>query len=398
MFGTSDMSDRRAGAVSGSDVVVVGPPLDIVGGMTSVVRQTLDFDYDGRYRVHHVPTTHGREDEGRASKLLRHGRHLRHLRRTIRRVGAEIVHVHTCSGFSFFRSALDLVAAQRLGCRVILHVHGAAFDAFFAGSTRAGRCCISWALRRADCVIALSESWRIKLATMASRADIRVIENAVAIPASPVTTEPGSPGGPCHFVVLARMDAWKGIDDALAAAVILAERGESFRLTLAGPEGSAGDRHTLGERIRLMGLADAVRYVGPVVGKAKTDLLRGADVYLMPSHHEGMPLAVLEAMAEGLPVVGTRVGAVPELVGEDCGRLVPARSPERLAKAMAAYIDDEDTRRQAGRAAAALVRRRFGVARLRRDLLALYDALVAARKARGAVRQPLRARRSVRAC
>jgi phosphopantetheine adenylyltransferase len=109
-------------------------------------------------------------------------RHLGQLRlfvSTIRRTRARIVHIHTCSGFSLYRSALDMVVARLLGSRVILHVHGAAFDKFHAGAGRLLRRVIAWSLTRADRVIALSGGWAQKLRRMAPRACVVVIENAV---------------------------------------------------------------------------------------------------------------------------------------------------------------------------------------------------------------------------
>lgn len=359
------------------NVVVVGPPLDTMGGMTSVVRQTLGLAYDGRYAAYHVPTTHSsQQDEHSWRKLRRHRDQVDRLRRVVQELDARIVHIHTCSGFSFYRSLVDVLAARRSRRRTVLHVHGAQFDEFFHGSPAPARWSICWGLSRADCVIALSLSWRDKLLAMAPAANVSVIENAVAIS----DARPGREGrraAPCHFVVLARMDDWKGIDDALEASRELAQRDVDFRLTLAGPEGTAGDAVGLGEKIRSLGLARQVRYVGPVEGAAKSNLLESADVYLLPSHHEGMPISLLEALAHGLPIVGTLVGAVPEVVEDGVvGLLVPPKSPVRLAKAMATFATDVDRRTQAADAARQLARARFSLGRFERELVALYDDLL----------------------
>ena len=105
-----------------------------------------------------------------------------------------------------------------------------------------------------------------------------------------------------------------------------------LELTLAGPPGSAGDDAALGRKIRTRGLNGVVRYVGTVRGAEKENLLRSADVYLQPSHNEGMPISLLEALAHGLPVIATRVGAVPEvLTHEREGLLIPPHRPDLLS-------------------------------------------------------------------
>ena len=359
-------------------VLAVGPPLDAMGGMTSVIRQTLGLSYAGRYTLEHLATTHAAGDaESIFDKLARHRRQVQTLERAIRQSAASIVHVHTCSGFSFYRSLVDLWVARNLGCRVVLHVHGAAFDEFFDQASVGTKRIIGWGLRRADRVIALSKTWRSTIATMAPAARITVIENAIELPTLPIDRQRPIGEGSCHFIVLARMDAWKGIDDALTAADLLYKRGVSYRLTLAGPEGSAGDTATLTRKIESLGLSHCVAYVGPVEGKAKASLIASADAYLMPSHHEGLPISVLEALAHGLPIVATRVGAIPEVIQDGvCGKLAAPRSPSDLADAMASLVNSPKLRESMGEAARRLAQARFGLDRFERDLIALYDELL----------------------
>jgi len=359
------------------NVVVVGPPLDTMGGMTSVVRQTLGLAYDDRYAVHHLPTTHSSQPNERSwQKLRRHRAQVDRLHRTVKELDARIVHIHTCSGFSYYRSLVDVLAAWRLGRHTVLHVHGARFDEFFRESSAPARWSIGWGLSRADRVIALSSSWRDKLLAMAPAANVTVIENAVATGSERAVQKAGL-SEPCHFIVLARMDHWKGIDDALEASRELAERGVNFRLTLAGPEGTAGDAAGLVERIQSLGITHQVRYVGPVEGDAKTNLLESADVYLLPSHNEGMPISLLEALSHGLPIVGTSVGAVPEVVEDGVvGFLVPPKSPAQLAEAMATLATNGDRRAHFANAARCLARARFSLMRFERELIGLYDGLL----------------------
>ncbi len=355
-------------------VLVLGPDASHMGGMATVVQQILSLDFNGKYKTQLYPATFATSDRQLTwMRVLRHINHARALRATIRRTGAKIVHIHTCSGFSFYRSALDMRVAQRSGCNVILHIHGAAFDEFHENEPKWRKRWVSRVLTRADCVIGLSASWEAKLRAVAPNANIAVLENAVEIPAKPSR---GSGTGVCRFAFLARMDTWKGIADVLDAGEILRDGGVRFGLTLAGPSGSAGDEVTLPAEIRRRGLSDLVEYVGPLQGDAKTNLLATTDVYIQPSHHEGMPIALLEAIAYGLPVVATRVGAVPEVIEDRVqGRVVPSHAPQRLAGAMRELADHAHDRFRMGRAARSLALERFSLLRLRDDLAVLYDAV-----------------------
>jgi len=342
--------------------------------MATVVGQMIALDFAGRYRIELLPLTLAQSPrEPLYGRIARHIRQVRCLRTTIRRTNAPIVHIHTCSGFSFYRSVVDMMIGRHLGCRVVLHIHGAKFDKFYAHEPLWRRRLVARSLARADRVVALSSRWRDKLHHMSPNARVDIVENAVEIP----SVTPKQPqDGPCCFLLLARMDEWKGIDDLLDACADLRRQGVAVEVVLAGPSGTAGDATVIHEKIRTRNLAGMVRYVGPVHGEAKSNLLAAADAYVQPSHHEGMPIALLEALAYGLPVVATRVGAVPEVVNNGRhGLLVPPRRPDLLARAMRRLATEDQSRRDMSRATRTLAIQRFSLARFRRDLTSLYDSL-----------------------
>jgi len=356
-------------------VLAVGPPAHLVGGMANVADQVLRLDGTRAARVVRFDTTIAPDGgESMIRRIARHRKHLAHLHNEIRRCRASIVHIHTCSGFSFYRSAADMRVARRAGCRTVLHIHGASFDTFVAKSHIVARSAIRRTLHRANRVVALAESWKEKIRRVAPHARVAVIENAIDIPQS--TASPGQ-RGTCRIVLLAKMDTWKGIEDLLVACSILRKKETPpFNLDLAGPPGSAGDASSLARIIRERGLEDVVRYRGLVRGKAKDELLRQAHAYVQPSHHEGMPLAVLEAMAYGLPIVATRVGAVPEVVHDGThGLLTRPHQPVELAEALCRLIENHELRANLGANARAMAVSRFSLVRFHNDLQSLYDAV-----------------------
>jgi len=360
-------------------ILMTGPSPDMVGGMGAVVAQMGQLDFGGRYRIEFLPNTFSTmAKESRWSRAARHIRQRRRLGAVIHRARPVIAHIHTCSGFSFHRSAWDLRVARRRRCRTVLHLHGARFDEYFATAGSFARRMVTSALSVADRIVVLSAGWRTKILEMAPSARIAIVENAVE---SPTMRDDRKPSATCRFLILARMDEWKGIDDLLEACVLLHRRGVGFELTMAGPPGTAGDAETIGRKISVRGLDECVRYVGAVQARAKTELLRHADVYVQPSRHEGMPISVLEAMACGLPVVGTRVGAMPEVIEDDVhGFLVQSCQPMALATAMGTLAFDIPRRVAMGKAARALAATRFGLNRFRDDLIALYDEILRDRR------------------
>ena len=111
----------------------------------------------------------------------------------------------------------------------------------------------------------------------------------------------------------------KGVFELVEAFAELHARRPGLRLSLAG-EGREQGR--LEERIEELGIADAVDVLGWIAGEAKVDLLRSAACFVLPSYYEGLPLALLEAMLAGAPVVASDVGAIPDVVEHEVHGLV----------------------------------------------------------------------------
>jgi glycosyltransferase involved in cell wall biosynthesis len=135
--------------------------------------------------------------------------------------------------------------------------------------------------------------------------------------------------------------------------------------------GEGPDRPRLEAEIRRLGLEQAVVLAGDRSDVA--DVLAGADVFVLSSTSEGLPLSILEAMAAGLPVVASSVGGVPEAVEDgDTGLLVPPRDPARLAAALERLLADPALRRRLGSNGRERVREHFGLEAFQQRHVAVY--------------------------
>jgi glycosyltransferase involved in cell wall biosynthesis len=131
--------------------------------------------------------------------------------------------------------------------------------------------------------------------------------------------------------------------------------------------------------VRARGLDDAVELVGGVGRDEATAHLAAADVFCLPSTYEGLPLAILEAMAAGLPVVATAVSGNPEAVEHGrSGLLVPAESARALAEALVALLNDPTRRRAMGAEGRRRARERFAIDRVAAEHLRLLRRLAGA--------------------
>ncbi len=201
------------------------------------------------------------------------------------------------------------------------------------------------ALRQADAVVSVSPSVDARLA----RASVRP-RRLVRIP-NAVDAEAFCPGGdgglrgevaPGERVILyvSALEAAKGVEDLLRAFATL--RRPDVCLWMVG-RGDARSRERYASLAVALGVGARVRWWGSQADVVR--FYRSCDVFAFPSHAEGLPLALLEAMATGCACIGTDVPGVRHLLADGAGTIVPPRDPSALASALAALLDAPDRRR-----------------------------------------------------
>ncbi len=183
------------------------------------------------------------------------------------------------------------------------------------------------------------------------RADA-VISNESRLPDGAVLAVPARRGPSLEIAYVGRLAPEKCVGDLLRA--IAAVPGATLRVVGDGPL-----RGALESESRSLGVADRVTWRGYVPwGPALLSELRACAALVLPSATEGMPLVVLEAMSQGVPVVGTRVGGIPEVVEDGVsGLLVDVHRPDQIAAALRRLAADEDLRLELARAALETARR-----------------------------------------
>lgn len=372
----------RAGTRERLRVLMVGPLPPPVGGMASVVQNLVrELDEQVELQVlNNVKTTAAdrRLWQGIAAQLRLLGR----LAQQCLGWRPAVVHIHTCSWLSFWRNGVDVALARLLGRRVVLHIHGAQFHRFLGGLSGVQ----AWLARRllgaTHRVLVLGQGWRALLAAWAEPARIAVVPNGVPLAAQ---VDP-DPDGPFRILCLANYEQRKGQEDLLRAVAGLETR-RPVRVELLGFEAEPGRRQRLLGLAAELGLAD-VEASGPVTGAAKEARLAAAHCFCLPSHDEGLPMSVLEAMAVGLPVVATRVGAIPEALADGHeGLLFDPGDIAALTGHLALLSDAPETAAAVGTAGRARQARDFSVERSAESLLRVYRS-VARRGHSGSTHHP----------
>lgn len=315
---------------AGRRVLMLGPPIDGRGGMSSVAAAYRDAGLFGRCQLRYLVTVTA--SPGALVKLWVALRAWCVLVALLLGRRVSLAHIHVASGASFWRKAGYVWTLQLAGVPFILHIHGGNFVQFYRAAPKLGQRLIRASFERAARVVVLSEAWIERVAEFVDRRKCLAIGNPVV--AWP-TEKPCRPVR--RFLFLGRFEREKGIQELLNAFAVVYQQDPSVELLLGGE----GDTDMIFSQASAAGTRQAVKILGWVSGAAKQRAFAEADAFVLPSYIEGLPVAMLEAMYCGLPVIATTVGSIPEVVTDGVhGLLVPAGDAHALSLAMLSLVQD----------------------------------------------------------
>ena len=352
-------------------VIMAGPLPPAVGGMASVIAalqgSSLSQRVDLRLFQTGKTTPEGRSlGRGVQARLQLMWRWWRGFGQWPR----PLAHIHTCSGFTFFLDGALLVLARLRGASTVLHIHGGLFDAFLDALPPGRAALARWLARRAHVVVVRSTDWQQRLQARLPGVRWAVVENGVPLPDG-VVVQPGADAAAVRFLFLGGLSRAKGVD-VLLQAVALSQG--PWRLAVAGAEAEAGFLAWMHSEVERLNIGQRVRWLGEVRGAAKDEAIAASHAFVLPSRAEGLPMAMLECMGAGLPVVATRVGAIPEVVTEaEEGLLVPPGDAAALAAAMDRLSADTVLRRRLGLRARQTCSAHYSVEAAALKLATLYE-------------------------
>jgi glycosyltransferase involved in cell wall biosynthesis len=275
----------------------------------------------------------------------------------LRKLDAPLVHVQTASRGSFWRKAVVCFMARAAGRPYLVHLHGGGFSRFYEHeSGPIGRRAIRSTLAHAALVVALSEEWRERLLKICPTARVEVLHNAVAVPAA-ARVQSRQAARPT-LLFLGHLLPDKGVFDLVKAFAEVARRAPDLRLVLGG----VGQVASVCELATQLGVRERLEVPGWLGPEDKTAALGASTMFLLPSYHEGMPMALLEAMSWGLPVIATPVGGIPQIVASEVnGLLVAPGDITALAAAITRLLEDSALAGRLGTAARATIERGFSL-------------------------------------
>jgi glycosyltransferase involved in cell wall biosynthesis len=325
-------------------ILMLGESLDRSGGIVSVEKLILKYA-PTEIEINHLATL---PNGSTIRKILVFVRALGSLCWRLSTKEIDLVYIHVSERGSAFRQAVTATISWIFRKPVILHSHSADFHVFYANLTPMIRRGLSWVFGNSTRFIVLSHSWKkFYVENLGLKPDrVIVLPNPVKFP-SKIPQRINSEK--IIFLFLGKIGERKGAFDLISAFdAIPSERRQNVELIIAGD----GEGQRARDLIKKLDLSQYIKILDWVNEQQRDELLEKANIFILPSYNEGLPMALLEAMSWGLPVITTPVGGIPELVISDKnGLLINPGEVEQLSAAMQSLIENETLRLSLGNTA-----------------------------------------------
>lgn len=309
-------------------VLMVGNHPLVKGGITSVIGQLLSHDWDADgIDMTFVPTYIDKNAIVKAFYFV-----IAYLKILgifwLNR--PDVVHIHMSYKGSFYRKYSIHKLCKRYKVPDMIHLHGSEFKKWFDESDEKTRNKIRKLLQECDKFIVLGNKWNMSVKEIEPRTNTIIINNTIHIPDDTVQWSENK----FQILFLGVLIKRKGIVDLIQAINILKEKKKLHKLSFV-IAGSGTDEEYLKKQVNDYDLGSYVKFTGWINGERKEKLLKESQAFVLPSYNEGLPVAILEAMSYGMPIVATDVGDISSAVINDVnGYLIQPGDTNELANCL----------------------------------------------------------------
>lgn len=315
-------------------ILLLGPATHALSGVATHLEILLGSALAERFRLAHFQVGSEGRQEGRIERMWRLLISPWQLASRILRQRIALVHINTSlNRQAFWRDLVYLLVARLCRVRVLWQVHGGSLPMVFCAENHLPPGFLRWILGLPELIVVLAQSEFTAYGDFVPGQVVSVAPNGIDCrPYLAISHRPMPKGAALRLLYLGRLDQRKGLRELIDALGQALRQGLEVNLVMAG---SGPDEALLKQHVAESGLSDKVSFPGAMFGQFKRACFSAADVFVLPSWSEGLPYALLEAMAAGLPVIATRVGAIPDVMMEGVhGVFVPRQDPQALVRAM----------------------------------------------------------------
>lgn len=317
-------------------VLTCGNHPKINGGITSVISQIRSYDWKQQnIDMDFIPTYYGGNAVNKTMGFI-----IAYLQLVFRFITnkPDIVHVHMSYKGSFYRASIIQRLSKKFGIKTIIHLHGSTFKDWFDSIDKAEQDKVKYLFESANATIVLGDKWYKIVRDIAPKANLTILNNAVHISEKNASWDDN-----CFKVLfMGVLIERKGVSDLIEAAKILKEQNRlgNIRIVIAG---TGSDEDFLKKKVSDYCLENFVEFAGWVSGDLKEKYYLDSQMLVLPSYNEGLPVAILEAMSYGMPIISTNVGDI-ELAVKDSenGYLINPGDIDAIAKCIDLISSSKD--------------------------------------------------------
>lgn len=309
-------------------VLMVGNDPSVKGGITSVITQLIAHDWlsDG-IEMKFIPTYIESNPIKKVIFFL--GSYIK-IRKCLKNWKPDVVHIHMSYRGSFARKYLIHKLCHRHNIPDVIHLHGSEFEKWYLKLNVRKQKQVKRLLKECNALIVLGDKWNAAIKEIEPEAKTVVVSNTVAIPKTIAKWD----DNPFKVLFLGVLIERKGVTDLLKSMRKLKDTGRinHIKFTIAG---SGSEEEKLKKLRDELEVSDIAEFVGWIDGNKKKKLLETSQLLVLPSYNEGLPVAILEAISYGLPVVASDVGDISSAVHDSKnGYLITPGDVDALSEAI----------------------------------------------------------------
>lgn len=316
-------------------ILMVGNDQSVKGGITSVIQQLLAYDWNSMgVEMNFLPTY---IEASSIKKITLFAQAYKNIKKTIRTDKTDVVHIHMSYKGSFYRKYLIHKLCKKYDVPDVIHLHGSEFQKWYNESNSRTKKKIRNLLTESSSFIVLGDKWNKAIKEIEPKTKTIVVSNTVHIPDYTTSWD----GDTFQILFLGVLIKRKGVADLIRAISLLKkeDRLNNIKFIIAG---SGSEEESLKQQASELQVESWIEFAGWTDGKAKERYLKESQALVLPSYNEGLPIAVLEAISYGLPVIATDVGDMAAAVREgENGFLIKPGDVSALADRIIKITEDK---------------------------------------------------------
>lgn len=352
------------------NILMIGSDLSVNGGIVSVVKQFLNHDWNEEVDIEYIPTY---IDENIIKKSIFFIKSIYKIIYCLIKNNIDIVHIHMAHTGSFYRKYIVFRVSKLFNKKVIIHLHGSEFKRFFDNTDFISKRFIKYLIKNCDKILVLGERWANIIEEIEADANIKILLNSVNIPLE----EDKKFKEKIDILFLGALVERKGIYDLLEVAKQMKEKELLDKYKIRFIIGGSGkEEKNFVKKINEYGISNYIVMKGWVNEEKRARLLKNSEIFILPSYNEGLPIAILEAMSHGLPVISTNVGSINEAVIENKnGFLVQPGMHNELENAILELAKNKELIKKYGKNSRMLVEEKFNENKYFENIKSIYQNL-----------------------